>query len=294
MIVVTTPTGNIGSKLLTHLLESNESVRVIVRDASRLPAEIRGRVDIVEGSHCDAAAVNKAFQGATSVFWLAPPNPKASSLEAAYLDFVRPACEALRTHGVQRVVAVSNLGRGTPWQNHAGIVTTSFQFCDLIAASGVHLRALALPGFMDNFLHQAGSLKAQGTFSFPTPGEKPLPICSTGDIARVAARLLLDHTWTGVSDYPVLGPEDLSMNEIAVILTDVLGKPIRYQQVSFEANRAQLLGRGWSEAFANGLTEMLEAKAKGLDNAAPRTAESTTPTTFRKWAEQYLKPAVLN
>ena len=128
----------------------------------------------------------------------------------------------------------------------------------------------------------------------PTPADMPLPICSTGDIARVAARLLLDHTWTGVSDYPVLGPEDLSMNEIAVILTDVLGKPIRYQQVSFEANRAQLLGRGWSEAFANGLTEMLEAKAKGLDNAAPRTAESTTPTTFRKWAEQYLKPAVLN
>jgi hypothetical protein len=39
---------------------------------------------------------------------------------------------------------------------------------------------------------------------------------------------------------------------------------------------------------------MLKAKAKGLDNAAPRTAESTTPTTFRQWAEQYLKPAVLN
>jgi uncharacterized protein YbjT (DUF2867 family) len=293
MIVVTTPTGNIGSKLLANLLESNESVRVIVRDASRLAAEIRGRVDIVEGSHGDAAAVNEAFRGATSVFWLCPPNPKALSLEAGYLDFVRPACEAFRTHRVQRVVAVSGLGRGTPWQNQAGIVTTSFQFCDLIAASGVHLRALALPGFMDNFLHQAGSLKAQGTFAYPSPGDRPLPTCSTGDIARVAARLLLDHTWTGVSDYPVLGPEDLSMNEMAAILTEVLGKPIRYQQIPFEAFRAQLLGRGASEAFANGLTEMLEAKAQGLDNAAPRTSESTTPTTFREWAERYLKPVVL-
>jgi hypothetical protein len=81
---------------------------------------------------------------------------------------------------------------------------------------------------------------------------------------------------------------------MAGILTDVLGKPIRYQQVPFEAFRAQFLGRGASEAFVNGLTEMLEAKAKGLDNAAPRTAESATPTTFRQWAEQYLKPAVLN
>ena len=76
MIVVTTPTGNIGSKLLTHLLESNESVRVIVRDASRLPAEIRGRVEIVEGSHGDAAAVNEAFQGAESRLLALATQPK--------------------------------------------------------------------------------------------------------------------------------------------------------------------------------------------------------------------------
>ncbi len=57
---------------------------------------------------------------------------------------------------------------------------------------------------------------------------------------------------------------------------------------------AQLLAHGMSEAFADGLTEMFEAKAKGLDNAAARTPESTTPTTFRRWAERYLRPAVLN
>ena len=215
MIVVTTPTGNIGGKILTHLLASNESVRVIVRDASRLPATIRERVDIVEGSHGDAVVVDKAFQGADSVFWLAPPDPKTASPEAAYLDFTRPACKAFRTHGVQRVVAVSTLGRGTPWQDHAGFSTTAFQMCDLIAASGVHLRSLALPGFMDNF-------------------------------------------------------------------------PIRYQQVTSEAFQARLFGHGASEGFANGLTEMFEAKAKGLDNAAPRTPESTTPTTFRQWAEDHL------
>jgi uncharacterized protein YbjT (DUF2867 family) len=294
MIVVTTPTGNIGSKLLAHLLEGDEPVRVIVRDASRLPDKIRERVDIVEGSHGDAAIVDKAFQGADSVFWLAPPSPKTASLEAAYLDFTRPACEAFRTHGVQRVVAISNLGRGTPWQDRAGVVTVHFQSCDLIAASGVHLRALALPGFMDNFLQQVSVLKAQGMFFHPLPGDQSHPTCSTSDIAQVAARLLVDHTWTGASEYPVLGPEDLSLNEMADILTEVVGKPIRFQQVPFDVFRAQLLSHGMSEAYANGLTEMFEAKARGLDNAATRTPESTTPTTFRQWAEQYIKPAVLN
>ncbi len=31
-----------------------------------------------------------------------------------------------------------------------------------------------------------------------------------------------------------------------------------------------------------------------LDNAEPRTAENTTPTSFRQWCEEVLKPAVLN
>ncbi len=294
MIVVTTPTGNIGSKLVRHLLASDESVRVIVRDASRLAPEIRERVDVVEGSHGDAAIVDRAFQGADSVFWLVPPNPRITSLEAGYLDFTRPACAAFRTHGVQRVVAVSALGRGTPWQDQAGLCTASLQFCDLIAAAGVHLRALALPGFMDNLLQQANALKNQGMFFYPLPGDQAYPTCSTGDIAQVAARLLVAPTWTGVRDYPVLGPADLSYQEMAGILTEVLGKPIRFQQVPFDVYRAQLLGYGMSEVFVDGLIEMFEAKAKGLDNAAPRTPESTTPTTFRQWAEQYLKPIVLN
>jgi hypothetical protein len=40
-------------------------------------------------------------------------------------------------------------------------------------------------------------------------------------------------------------------------------------------------------------SDMMEAKNNGLDNAEPRTPESTTPTSFRQWCEEVLKPAVL-
>jgi hypothetical protein len=36
------------------------------------------------------------------------------------------------------------------------------------------------------------------------------------------------------------------------------------------------------------------AKNEGLDNAEPRTPQSTTPTSFRRWGEEVLKPAVLS
>ena len=42
---------------------------------------------------------------------------------------------------------------------------------------------------------------------------------------------------------------------------------------------AQLQGSGMSEAFVRGYVEMMQAKDQGLDNAEPRTAENTTPTS---------------
>jgi uncharacterized protein YbjT (DUF2867 family) len=92
---------------------------------------------------------------------------------------------------------------------------------------------------------------------------------------------------------PVLGPEDLSFNDMARIMSDVLGKPVRFQQIPGETFKATLMERGMSEAMAQGSLEMLLAKDRGLDNAEPRTAQSTTPTTFRQWCEEVLKPAVL-
>ena len=44
MIVVTTPTGNIGRHVVRHLLDAGEALRLIVRDPSRLAPDVRDRV----------------------------------------------------------------------------------------------------------------------------------------------------------------------------------------------------------------------------------------------------------
>jgi hypothetical protein len=41
------------------------------------------------------------------------------------------------------------------------------------------------------------------------------------------------------------------------------------------------------------MIDMARAKDEGLDNAEPRTPESTSPTSFRQWCEEVLKPAIL-
>ena len=293
MIVITTPTGQIGSQVLENLLDTREALRVIVRDASDLSPEARKRVEIVEGSHSDATVVDEAFAGADAVFWLAPPDPRAPSVEAAFVGFTRPAAEAFNKHGVKRVVGVTALGRGTPWAAHAGYVTGSLAMDDLIASSGVAYRALTNPSFMDNIARQAEAIKNQGMFFSPISGERKLPSVATRDIAAAATRLLLDQSWSGVDEVPLLGPEDLSFNDMAQIISEVLGSEVRFQQTTFEAYKARFVELGVSEAMAQGMTDMAAAKNDGIDNAVQRTPENSTPTSFRQWCEDTLKPAVL-
>jgi uncharacterized protein YbjT (DUF2867 family) len=78
MIVVTTPTGHIGSQLVANLLAANEAVRMIARDPARLAAEVRDRlnsgVEIVAGSSDDACVLMSALEGAESLFLVVPPS----------------------------------------------------------------------------------------------------------------------------------------------------------------------------------------------------------------------------
>ena len=204
MIVITTPTGKIGQQVLEKLLNCGEAIRVITRDPSRLPAHTRERVEAVQGSHSDSAVVNRAFEGADSVFWVVPPDFQANNVEKRYLEFIRPACEAFKSRGVKRVVAVSALGRG--WPKPAGLVSTAVAMDGLIASTGVAFRALTMPSFMDNFLRQVEPIKNQGMFFSPMSGDLKVPTCATRDIAAVAAKLLLDPSWSGLFSDAYVAP----------------------------------------------------------------------------------------
>jgi hypothetical protein len=68
-----------------------------------------------------------------------------------------------------------------------------------------------------------------------------------------------------------------------VIMSEVLGKSVRYQQVSFEAYKGRLTEHGMSEAMSQGMVDMMTAKNEGLDNSERRRAQFSWPTSFRQW-----------
>ena len=124
MIVITTPTGHIGSQVVTNLLAANQAVRVIVRDPARLAAEVRAKVEVVTGSSDDESILMRALEDAESLFLVVPPSFTTDDVREYYLRFTRPVCRAIGSKGVKRVVTVSGLGRRIAV--NAGPVTASF------------------------------------------------------------------------------------------------------------------------------------------------------------------------
>jgi uncharacterized protein YbjT (DUF2867 family) len=247
---------------------------------------------VVTGLHGDADVVDRAFAGADAVFWVVPPDPHAPSLEVAFSGFTRAAAQAFKARGVGHV-GVSALGRGTPAAGRAGLVTASLAMDDLIAGTGVAYRALVNPSFMDNLLRQVRWIRDEGVFSGTAAAGRKAPAAATRDIAATAARLLLDRSWTGAGSVPVLGPEDLSPQDMARIMSEVLGTPVRYERQSLADLGATLAGYGMGDALVQGMVAMMRAKDEGLDDGVPRTPQTESPTTFRQWCEEVLRPAAL-
>ncbi|WP_322032837.1 NAD(P)H-binding protein [Paraburkholderia sp. J76] len=293
MIVVTTPTGQIGQEVVRILLDANRSVRVIARDPDMLPRPMLDRVNVIQGSHGDSAIVERALTDADTLFWVAPPDMKQTP-EQAYVEFTRPAADVIRRLGGKRVVSVTGIGRGTAWADRAGLVTASMKMDDLLASSAAAFRALAMPSFMENFTRQAGVVKDQGVMTGTMDPDRKVPWTSTRDLAAVAAQLLRDGAWTGNDELSVLGPDVLSLAEIALLMSEAAGRDVRYQQIPFDTLKAQFLKRGASESFAQGYVDMYRAKNEGMDNTAVTRRAEHTPTGFREWCNLILQPMLLN
>jgi uncharacterized protein YbjT (DUF2867 family) len=291
MIVITTPTGDIGRQVLDRIPDHGEAVRVIARDPARLPARVHDRAEVVAGSHGDAAVITKALAGADRLFWLVPPAGfrHQESSERYYLDFTRPAAQAAADQGV-RVVGVSTLGHG--YRREAGLLSAALAMDALIEQTGVAYRALALPFFMENLLRQTDEIGREGAFSMANAVDRPLPAVATRDVAAAAAALLLDSSWHGQARVPVAGPDDLTPDAMAEVISDALGRTIRYRPVPVADYQAMLRQRGASEAMARDFAAMVEAQNDGIYDAEPRDPSSAAATSFRQWCLDTLKPAV--
>lgn len=278
MILVTGATGTVG-RLVTERLYDSGPVRLLTRDPRRA-APTGPDVEVVRGDFDDPGSLRAALAGVRSAL-LVTTNPLAPAQDRSFLTAARAA-------GVGHVVKLSAQAVTDPG---AVDLITRWQRAneELLRASGLAWTLLRPRAFMSNTLGWARSVRGEGVVRAPDGTSRNASV-DPRDIADVAVRVLTDPAAHAGRAYPLTGPAALSAVQQAEILGELLGRPLKFVELTREQALSGLLGR-YPEPLAHALMESADRGRQGAKaDVAPTVAEllGRPAGPYRDWARDHL------
>ena len=221
--LITGATGDVGSRVVEHLLERGERPRVFVRDSAKAQARFGNRVEVFVGDLADPPSLRVALAGIDALF-LVNTGPSIPARDEA-------AGKAARDAGVNHLVKLSSLdvdqGLAIGAWHERGEAA--------IRASGVPFTFVRPSGFMSNLLAWAPSIKGEAIVRGST-GNGRRAFIHSDDIAAVAVEALTGRVYHGQS-LPITGPEALTFADVTTRIGTAINKPLRFQPISDEEAR---------------------------------------------------------
>ena len=285
-IAVTTPTGNVGSRLVRLLIQAGERPTLLVRDARTLAADVREASVVFEVDQGDVDAVIHATAGVDALYWVDPPTDDDPA--AGFARMGLSGATAVRVNGIPRVVFQSSAGAEA--RHGFGEIDGLGATEQLFNETGADVTHLRCGYFFSNLLADSASIAA-GELTTTLPPDLRFPWVDPRDIAVVAALRLLSTAWSGQVTQGVHGPEDLSFAEVADILAAIVGHPVTARQLADDDVATELRRFGLSANQIDGILGMARGMRSGFEYENPRTPTTTTPTTLASWAREHLGTA---
>jgi uncharacterized protein YbjT (DUF2867 family) len=271
-ILVIGATGTVGRQVVHQLIPENIHVRAMCRnpDSADLPAQI----EVVRGDLTIPDTLDRSLNDVDVVFlvWTAPP-----------ADFA-PALERIAKH-VPRVVFLSSPHKTAHplFQQPNPLKIMQSEFERQIEASGLRWTILR-PGMFaaNSLIWWTPQIRAGAVVRWPY-AETPFAPIHERDIAAVATRILCEEGHDG-KDYVLTGPQSLTQSEQVSIIGDVIGRSLRFEEISPEEARSELL----SVAPPPVIKMLLDAFAAAIGQPAFVTSlvadiTGNPPRTFRDW-----------
>src|SRR3954451_14605544 len=226
-IAVTGATGVIGGRVARRLATRDDvDLRLVVRDSARAPRLPGAQATAFPGGYADGPGFTAALRDVDTLYLV-------SAAEAEdRLAQHRTAVEAAAAAGVRRIVYTSFLNAAP--DAVFTLVRQHYATEQALAATGVRWTALRHSMYAD-FVPFFATPEGHGAVIAAPAGEGRASFVSRDDCADVGAAVLLDDS--GASDgqaLDVTGPEALTMAEVAAVLTEVTGRPVRYENQTVE------------------------------------------------------------
>jgi uncharacterized protein YbjT (DUF2867 family) len=258
-IAVTGATGHVGGTTARLLARAGVPLRLLVRDPGRAPS--LPDVDVVQCAYGDRRSV-EALDGVDVLLMVSAA--ESADRVGEHRAFVEAAVAA----GVGHLVYTSFAGASDAsgfllGRDHAATE-------EIIRASGLRHTFLRDNFYAEVFPHFAD---ADGVVRGPA-GAGRVAAVSRRDVAEVAAVVLADAEGHVGRTYDLTGPEALTLDAIATILTEVTGRPHHYQEETLaeaRASRAKYGAPDWLvDAWISTYTAIRDGELEAVSDDVPR------------------------
>jgi uncharacterized protein YbjT (DUF2867 family) len=249
MILVTGATGKVGSEAVRLLRQQDQPVRAMVRNPGKAAPLAAAGAELARADFGDPGAIDAALAGVDTVILVSPGVP------AQELNVVAGAVR----QGVKYVIKVtSNASLDSPIARRRAQAEIEAG----LAASGLAHTLLRANAFMQNTLALAPAIKRTGGFG-SSAGAGRVGMVDARDIAAVAAGIATGPAAHAGRTYWLTGPALITYAGVAAVLSGVLGRPVAYHPVSFEADRAAMIRAGVPEPVAQMNAQAFSLIAEG-------------------------------
>ena len=225
MILVTGASGKTGQAVVAALARTGAPTRALVRHASQI--EVLTDLGAHEAMAADmrlTLELRRAVENIRAVYHICP------NVNPDEVEIGRGVIHAAREAGVEHLALHSVLHPQTEEMPHHW---NKLRVEEALFESGLNFTVLQPTAYMQNVLVGWKLITDEGVLRNPYPIETRLSLIDLEDIAEAAAMVLTRHGHIGAT-YELAGTPPLAQTEVAAILSEALGRPVRAEAQSIE------------------------------------------------------------
>ncbi|GGB66502.1 NAD(P)-dependent oxidoreductase [Flavobacterium suaedae] len=275
MILITGATGHLGNKVIENLLKSvpASEIKALARDEQKAANLKEKGVTIATGDYENIPALDNAMKGINKVLLI-------SGLDENRLEQHKNVIDAAKRAGVERIVYTSVSMTDVSSSVMKDFMGSHFQTEDYIKESGLEYTLMRNSLYMDVIPMFIGEKPNETGVVLPA-GEGKVAFALRTEMAEALANVLADDTHAN-KVYDITNTEAYSFNDIAVSLSELYGKEIKYTSPDADVFAKQLkeysvpdfainLTVGFATDIKNNLLNIVSTDLESILNRKPAT-----------------------
>ncbi len=280
MILVTGATGTVGRQVVESLRSKGVPVRAGLRDIEKGGRLWPHGVEWAKLDFDQPESLAKACEGIRKVFYVSPFSPDMAEQTGHLVQ------QALKS-GVTHIVRLSVYGADE--EKPTALQRGHRDAERLIEESGLAYTFLRPNSFMENFIHHHGAAIRSQNQVFMPMGKGRVSYVAVRDIADAAAEVLTSEGHAGKS-YTLTGPQALDGRDVALALSEALGRSIVFTDIPEDTARAamSMMPRWLVDALLELQAACKVGKFAEVSESARRLA-GRPATPFMNWAREHVE-----